>query len=136
MLVLCGILLVLMTGWSFYAWFASESLQITWPRRFFAGLSVTLMAVVCLGGGFVVTRKTLQHETRQQVQRLTRALNQGVQDGRTTEVHEAIRILAEGPREGSGLSSDLLQRSAELITALEQGAVRQVAEKPAASNIR
>lgn len=120
MQVLAGILLLLLTGWSFYAWIAAESLQITWPRRLFAITSVILLAVVCFGGTFFLTRRSMQGDSRRQIQQLSEVLNSGLRDGRTADVHEAIRVLAEGPVDQNGWSQDILQRAEQIRVALSQ----------------
>ncbi len=120
MQVLAGILLILLTGWSFYAWIAAESLQVTWPRRLFALTSVILLTVVCFGGTYFLTRRSMQGDSRRQIEQLSAVLNAGLREGRTEDVHQAIRVLAEGPVDGHGWSQDILQRAEQIRVSLSQ----------------
>jgi hypothetical protein len=117
---LAATLALLFTAWVFYAWIMAESLEIRWLRRFLAGLFVVLITVMCLGGGIGLTRRILLSSHRAELQQLSVRLQQRLNDGRETEVRDAIRFLAEPPAEGSGHSGDILGRLSELRLAFER----------------
>jgi hypothetical protein len=119
MLYLAATLLLLFTAWVFYGWIVAESFQIRWLKHYCAGLFIILLMLICLGGGIGLTRQFLVSTHRATVQQLAGDLHQRLKDGRHTEVHAAIRFLAETPQEGTDTSGDVLQRVHQLRAAME-----------------
>ena len=119
MLYLAATLLLLFTAWVFYGWIVAESLQIRWLKHYCAGLFILLLILICLGGGIGLTRQVLMASHRAAIQQLAGQLHQRLKDGRESEVHSAIRFLAEPPQEGTNASGDVLQRVSQLRTAME-----------------
>ncbi len=119
MLYLAATLLLLFTAWVFYGWIVAESFQIRWLKYYCAGLFIILLILICLGGGIGMTRLFLVSSHRAAIQQLARQLDQRLKDGRESEVHAAIRFLAEPPQEGTDASGDVLQRVSQLQTAME-----------------
>jgi len=119
MLYLAATLLLLFTAWVFYGWIVAESFQIGWLKRYCAGLFITLVILICLCGGIGLTRQILVSAHRVTVQQLARQLHQRLKDGRESEVHAAIRFLAEPPQEVTDASGDVLQRVTQLTKAMD-----------------
>ena len=120
MAYLFAIFLLLITGWMFLAWMFGESYDIRWLRNWCAGIFVVMAISICAGGGFYLTYKMLRSSHRQSVQQMAKLLKERLDEGRTSDVRDAIDHLASDPAEGSGSSPDILQRITEVTQALEQ----------------
>lgn len=119
MLYLVATLLLLLTAWVFYGWIIAESCQIRWLKHYCAGLFIILLILICLGGGIGLTRQLLLSSHRAAIQQLAGQLHQRLKDGRESEVHAAIRFLAEPPQEATDPSGDVLERVSQLRTTME-----------------
>jgi len=122
MLYIAITLLLLLTAWVIFGWIVSESWNIRWLKNWLAMLSVTLLVLICGGGGVFVTRKFLVAQQRRSLQGFASQLNARIQDGHAEDALEAIRIIAEGPPEGSDYSQDVLQRMGQLQTRMSNNA--------------
>lgn len=126
MLYISATLLLLLTAWVIFGWIVSESWNIRWLKNWLALVSVTLLALICGGGGVFATRKFLIAQQRQGIQAFASQLNARIQDGHPDDALEAIRIIAEGPPEGSDYSQDVLQRMGQVRTRLAGKADEQL----------
>ncbi len=126
MLYISGTLLLLLTAWVIFGWIVSESWNIRWLKNWLALISVTLLVLICSGGGVFLTRKFLIAQQRQGIQAFASQLNARIQEGRPEDALEAIRIIAEGPPEGSDYSQDVLQRMGQVRTRLADKAAEQL----------
>jgi hypothetical protein len=125
MLYIAVTLLLLLTAWVIFGWVVSESWNIRWLKNWLALFSVSLLILICGGGGVFLTRKLLIVQQRQSIQAFASQLNARIQEGHPEDALEAIRIIAEGPPEGSDYSSDVLQRMSQVGTRLaSEGAGR------------
>ncbi|MFM8723572.1 MAG: hypothetical protein ACKON9_00445 [Planctomycetaceae bacterium] len=122
MLYIAITLLLLLTAWVIFGWIVSESWNIRWLKNWLAVLSVTLLVLICGGGGVFATRKFLVAQQRRSLQAFASQLNARIQDGHAEDALEAIRIIAEGPPEGSDYSQDVLQRMGQLQTRMSNNA--------------
>jgi len=118
MLYIAVTLLLLLTAWVIFGWVVSESWNIRWLKNWLALFSVSLLILICGGGGVFLTRKLLMVQQRQSIQAFASRLNARIQEGHPEDALEAIRIIAEGPPEGSDYSSDVLQRMSQVGTRL------------------
>lgn len=118
MLYIAVTLLLLLTAWVIFGWVVSESWNIRWLKNWLALFSVGLLVLICGGGGVFATRRFLIAQQRQSLQAFASRLNACVQEGRADDALEAIRIIAEGPPEGSDYSQDVLQRMSQVGTRL------------------
>jgi hypothetical protein len=130
MIYLFAIFLLLIAGWMLLAWMIGESYDIRWLRNWCAGIFVVMAICICTGGGFYLTYKMLRSTHRQSVQQMAKLLKERLDEGRTSDVRDAIEHLASDPPEGSGFSPDILQRMTEVTQALDQTRHSNVASRP------
>jgi uncharacterized protein YneF (UPF0154 family) len=121
MLYIAATLLLLLTAWIIFGWIVTESWNVRWLKNWLAVLSVCLLVLIFGGGGVYVTRKVLLAQQRRSIEEFVRQLNARIQEGRSEDALEAIRIMAEGPADGSGWSSDPLQRMSQVQSNLRAG---------------
>lgn len=130
MIYLFAIFLLLIAGWMLLAWMIGESYDIRWLRNWCAGIFVVMAICICTGGGFYLTYKMLRSTHRQSIQQMAKLLKERLDEGRTSDVRDAIEHLASDPPEGSGFSPDILQRMTEVTQALDQTRHSNVASRP------
>lgn len=127
MIYLAAIFTLLIAGWMLFAWIIGESYDIRWLRNWCAGIFVTMAIVVCTGGGFYLTYKIVRASHRSSVQQFAVLLKERLDEGRISDVRDAVEHLAVEPSEGSASHPDILQRLAELTEALESTRRERVA---------
>ena len=129
-MILFAVFLALFTAWMLWGWMVGESRDIRWMRNWCSGIFVILTILICLGGSAWISRRMSQASYRASLEQLTRLLNERFQEGRTSDVGDALAHMAEVPDELSARSPDILQRLADVTEALEKTANRKVAKKP------
>ncbi|MFN9719332.1 MAG: hypothetical protein ACK58L_11585 [Planctomycetota bacterium] len=129
MIYLAAIFTLLIAGWMLFAWIIGESCDIRWLRNWCAGIFVTMAIVVCTSGGFYLTYKVVRTSHRSSVQQFALLLKERLDEGRISDVRDAVEHLAVEPSDGSGAHPDILQRLADLTEALESTRQEQVTAK-------
>ncbi len=129
MIYLLAIFVVLIAAWMLLAWMVGESYDIRWLRNWCAGIFVVMAIGICTGGGFYLTYKALRASHRGSVQQFASLLKERLDEGRISDVRDAIDHVVTEPGEGSEVSPDILQRLSEVTRALESTRHEHVAGK-------
>lgn len=130
-MILFAVFLTLFTAWMFWGWLVGESRDIRWMRNWCAGIFVVLAILICLGSGAWLSRRLTEARHRNAVQRVSQLLHQRMNEGRSEDVKDALKHLAEAPDEWSTHSEDILVRLTDVTVALEKTARTRVADEEA-----
>lgn len=134
MMILAAVFLVLLTGWMLLGWMVGESRDVRWMRQSCAVIFVTMLSLMCLGGGVVFTQHSLESNHRRSVRKFALLLRDRIHQGRIDDVRDALDHLADDPDSRSSDNPDILRRLSDVTEALGKTAHTQIADQNSESN--